>query len=125
MSTLQWQWRLSSVAVAGNAVLLLVVAAWQLSRSTSLPGWVWAVFSTLPLWLALAGLLRQRPGARAWTTLCAIPYVALGVTELIANPGARVWALGCVAIAFAWFVTLVLLLRLQMTAANSGHQTGR
>lgn len=99
--------RLSTIAIAITLTLLTVSAAWQLSRAH----WVLAALCVLPAGLALRGLMRYRPGTRAWTTLCAIPYVLLGLVELIANPAARGWAAACVLLAFAQFATLALLLR--------------
>jgi len=101
--------RVSTLAIATTLALIAVTARWQLASA----GWILAGLFTVPLWLGLMGLLRYRPGTRAWTTLCAVPYLPFGTMELIANPDARGWAAACVLLAFALFALLALLLRMR------------
>ncbi len=105
--------RVSTLAIASTLTLIALVCIWQLSSALTPARWFGTALLTVPLWLALSGLLRHRPGTRAWTTLCAIPSLTLGVMELIANPGQRSWAAACMLLSFALFVLLALLLRVQ------------
>ena len=45
-----------------------------------------AGLSLAPLVIPLGGLVRGRRHTFAWCSLLAIPYMALGVTELISDP---------------------------------------
>lgn len=105
--------RISNLALLITVVLLVLLLTWQLSSASSAWRWATTALLALPGALVLASLLRHRPRARAWTILGAIPYVTLGVVELIANPGQRFWALACAVIAFSQFVVLAWLLRAQ------------
>jgi uncharacterized membrane protein len=105
--------RASRLAIATTALLIALLIGWQLPSATSPPRVLVAALLLLPAALVLFGLLRHRPRTRAWTILGAIPYLSLGVMELIANPGERAWAVGCTALAFAQFVMLAWLLRVQ------------
>jgi uncharacterized membrane protein len=101
--------RANTLALTITLALIAVIALWQVPRA----GWLVATLSTVPLWLTSAALLRHRPQARAWTTLCPIPYVCFGVMELIANPAARGWAAASVLLAFSLFTVLAGLLRMR------------
>jgi uncharacterized membrane protein len=108
--------RASLVAIAATALLLALLLTWQLSGTDFNARWVLTALLALPAAVVLASLLRHRPRARAWTILGAIPYVTLGLTELIANPQQRVWAAACAVLAFIQFVVLAWLLRMQRDA---------
>jgi uncharacterized membrane protein len=113
--TLPLHARSSNSAIAATLLLLGLIVAWQLASLQSVGRWLWTALLVIPATLVLASLLRYRPRAPRWTILGAIPYVVLGVTELIANPGARGWGMACAALAFIQFVTLASLLRTQQS----------
>ena len=99
-------------AASTLALLIALVLAWQLSRQFTVARAALAVMLVTPLLLPLRGLIRGNRRTYAWATLCVIPYFILGVTEAIANPPQRAWAAGCLSVALALFVLLILYLRL-------------
>jgi uncharacterized membrane protein len=103
----------SNLAIATTALLLALLLTWQLSSADSASRWATTALLALPGTLVLGSLLRHRPRARAWTILGAIPYVILGLMELIANPAGRGWATACAALAFVQFAVLASLLQAQ------------
>ena len=84
---------------------------WQLSIERSAARLAWAAVLTLPLWLPLPWLIRRARRAYAALTLCTIPYLVLGLTELMANPAARGWAQATLLLAFAAFAAAIAYLR--------------
>jgi len=105
-----------------NLVLLgttaLVIAIWWrlFSAGISVGKIGWAIACTSPLWIALPWLARQSRKAYATLTLCAIPYLILGITEAIANPPWRVWAAFVLCVSFFLFVSLIAYLRVTRPA---------
>ena len=73
--------------------------------------WTLCIIAVLPLLAPLNGLLHGRRRTYAWSTLFAIPYMALALTELLANPEARWAASLSLLLVFAWFCTMILFLR--------------
>ena len=105
--------RFSTLSIAITLLLLALLLAWQLVHQPSVGRWVLAALLCVPAAAVLTSLLRHRPHTPTWTILCAIPYVILGLMELIANPLERGWALGCASLAFVQFVVLAAALRAQ------------
>jgi uncharacterized membrane protein len=103
--------RIHGVALVLVAALIVLVGAALLAGRPSLPRLGLALVATAPL---AYGLWRLRSGERrvyAWMTLVAIPYLALALTEAVANPQVRTWAGACLFTAFALFVALIACLR--------------
>jgi uncharacterized membrane protein len=95
----------------------LTVALW-VAVAASLLAWIFVgypwpicVVAVLPLLAPLNGLVRGRRYTYAWATLFAIPYLAFAVTELLANPRARWVAAISLLLAFAWFCSMIIFLR--------------
>jgi uncharacterized membrane protein len=105
--------RFSTLSIAMTLLLLALLPAWQLTGRASAGRGALAALLCVPAAAVLTTLLRHRPRTHTWTILCAIPYVILGVMELIANPLERGWALSCAMLAFAQFIVLAGLLRVQ------------
>lgn len=97
--------------LAGVAVLIALVTGWCLESGASGGRIALAILLTSPLWLALRGLGRGSRRTCAWMTLAVIPYIVLGIMEVVANPHARWWAAACLLVCFLLFVTLVAYLR--------------
>jgi uncharacterized membrane protein len=103
--------RLHAAALVLTIGLLVLVAASLLAGGWSTPRLVLALIAAGPL---VYGWIRLRRGERrayAWMTLVAIPYMALALTEAVANPAARIWAGACLFTAFALFIALIACLR--------------
>jgi uncharacterized membrane protein len=97
-----------SILILMTAIASLLIA-WQW-RASRLQG-TFLIVSLAPLVVPLPGLLRGRRFTYAWCSLLTIPYMALGVTEIIANPAHR-WAPAMLLLlAFAWLIALVAYLR--------------
>ena len=97
-------------AIFGLMTLIaIVLVVWQWSSASSR---VWLLLlSLLPLAIPLAGLIRRQRRTFAWCSLLTIPYMALGVTELIADPARRALPATLLLLSFAWLVALVAYLR--------------
>jgi hypothetical protein len=103
--------RAHAAALGLTIVLISLVAASLLAEGFSLARAFLALLATAPL---AYGWLRLRRGERrvyASMTLVAIPYMALAMTEVVANPAARAWAGGCLFASFALFIALIACLR--------------
>jgi uncharacterized membrane protein len=89
-----------------------------LAVALSLLGWIFVGYSwplcaaaVILLLTPLRGLIQGNRYTYAWTTLVAIPYLMIALTELLVNPLAR-WATGAsLLLIFAWFCSLVAFLR--------------
>jgi uncharacterized membrane protein len=103
--------RAHAAALGLTIVLIVLVAASLLADGLSLARTLLALLATAPLGY---GWLRLRRGERrvyAWMTLVAVPYMALAMTEAVANPAARAWAGGCLFASLALFIVLIACLR--------------
>ena len=91
------------------ALVAILLVVWQLHGARQ---HVWLLaLSLAPLVIPLPGLMRGRRHTFAWCSLLTIPYMALAVTELIADPTARAIAATLLLLAFGWLVALVAYLR--------------
>lgn len=102
--------RLRSVVVLLLAALALSVLAWQFARLRA--GSLWPLLLIAPLLAPLRGLLRERRYTYAWSTLLAIGYIVIGLTEVLADPGARLFPALVLFLSCALFIALVAFLRL-------------
>ena len=106
--------RIAGLALKLNLGLAIVVAGglvrWLL-RDPSAPRILGAILMLLPALLPLRGVHRRDRRTYAWGTLCLIPYIVVGVTEVIANPAGRQWATGCLLLAFGAFIAFIAYLR--------------
>lgn len=106
MSAAAWA---RATALALLALLAATLLLWQrvkLGTGSLLP-----LLWLLPLLLPLPGLIRSRRYTFAWTTFIAIGYVALALTEIVADPGRRLVPTAMLLAAFALFLALVIFLR--------------
>jgi uncharacterized membrane protein len=105
--------RLAAIACAGVLAACVALAA---LRSAPWPASLaWTAAALVPVLLPLPGLLRGGRRAYAAATLCVTPYLVYGLTEVIANPQARGAATSILVASLAWFVALVLYLRITRT----------
>jgi uncharacterized membrane protein len=116
--------RARGLALACAAVLAACVAAATL-RSAGWPAnLLWTLLMLVPLAAPLPGLWQGRRRTYAWATLCVAPYLIYGVTEVVANPAVRGAAGAILFASLAWFVTLVLYLRLSRNPAGAPQHAG-
>ena len=99
-----------------HSLLLAWVIAWQLVGRPTLLGLLLALLAAAPLLLPWRGLLKGHRVTHRWATLCVMPYLVMGVVEGIANPAQRGWAGACILLALAFFVALILFLRVTRPA---------
>jgi uncharacterized membrane protein len=90
------------------------VLAWQHARL--LHADFWPLLFLVPLVAPLPGLARGRRYTYAWSTLVMIGYVALGITETLADPSARTAPAFILFTAFVLFVVLIGYLRVTRSA---------
>lgn len=106
--------RIAGLALKLNLGLCIVVAGglmrWVAPEPTG-PRIVAAFLMLIPVLLPLRGIRRGDRRTYAWGTLCLIPYIVVGITEVIANPGGREWAVGCLLLAFSAFIAFIAYLR--------------
>lgn len=103
------QRRLRRLVLGLIALIALTLLAWHWNTATRHP-WLLAL-SLAPLLIPLAGLVRGHRQTYVWCSLLTIPYMALGVTELIADPRRRAAPATLLLLAFAWLVALIAYLR--------------
>lgn len=106
------------VVLALLAALAAALVAWQRAplAAGSLAPLLWLV----PLLFPLPGLIRGKRYTYAWSTLVVIGYVALALTEIIAQPPARSLPAAILFVSFALFVALVAYLRVTRRGRESG-----
>ena len=91
--------------------LWLAMAASLLAWTAVGYPWPLCVIAVLPLLAPLNGLLRGRRYTYGWATLFAVPYLTFALTELLVNRQARWAAAMSLLLVFAWFCTMILVLR--------------
>jgi uncharacterized membrane protein len=89
------------------ALIAIMLIAWH----GKTPRFWLLVFSLVPLLIPLPGFIHRQRRTFAWASLLTIPYMALGMTEIIANPAHRAIPAALLLLAFAWLVALVAYLR--------------
>ncbi len=103
---------LRALAVAGMGLLILAtVFAALYTTDTSAGSWAMLLALGLPLLLPLPGMVRGRRRTYAWATLCLLPGLVYGLTEMVANPAARWPAAVVLFLCVVEFVALVACLR--------------
>ncbi len=110
--------RLRALALLAIAALLALVCFWQLWPNPSADGALRAALLGFPLLLPLRGLIKANRYTYRWATLCVLPYIVVGLTEVIANPTARVWSAAMLALALLLFVALIGFLRVSKAPAS-------
>ena len=112
-------------ALATAALLAACVASTSLRSAPWPANLAWTVALLLPVLAPLPGLTRGVRRTYAWATLCVAPYVVYGITEVVANPVVRGTAGTILFASLAWFVALVLYLRLSRDGTASAQDTTR
>jgi uncharacterized membrane protein len=107
--SLSRRWRLLALILMGTLVALIF--AWQLLPSASARGVFNSVLLCIPVLLPLYGVARSHRYTYRWATLCVMPYIVVGLTEVIANPTARAWSAAMLVVSLALFVSLIGFLR--------------
>jgi uncharacterized membrane protein len=103
------RWR--GVALASMVALFALVATWRLSSGISVKTLLLVMLFTLPLLAPAYGIWRANRYTFRWATLCVLPYLLIGMTEVVANASARAWSGAMLAVALTWFVALIAYLR--------------
>lgn len=116
--------RIAGLALKLNIGLAIVVAGgllrWLLPDPSG-PRIVGALLMLIPALLPLHGIQRRDRRTYAWGTLCLIPYIVVGITEVIANPAGRQWATGCLLLAFGAFIAFIAYLRVSRPLPESSE----
>ena len=97
-------------------LLFALVCARQLQQGFNVTQMCWALLFSLPLLIALPGLIAGQRYTYSWATLCVLPYFVVGVTESVANSLLRSWALLMLGAALLWFFSLLAFLRVTRAA---------
>jgi uncharacterized membrane protein len=93
------------------AALIGTLVAWHAAHFSPRTAALILAIALLPWVWPLRGLVHGNRRTYAASTLLVLPYLAYGVTEVLANPGARAYAGTTVFLSFALFVALVAFLR--------------
>jgi uncharacterized membrane protein len=118
--------RVAGLALKLHVGLLVVIAGGLARWLIAAPSWqrgVAALLLLVPALLPLRGVWRRDRRTFAWGTLCLIPYMVVGITELIANPAGRDWAIGCLLLSFGAFVAFIAYLRVSRSAEATTTQS--
>jgi uncharacterized membrane protein len=102
------------LTLGGYFGLFFLILAWTavIDPPERLPRALVLMVLLLPLLAPLRGLLHGRSRTHAWTSLLALPYVAIGIT-LAAAPAERVYGLTMLALALVLFSGCLLFVRAQ------------
>jgi uncharacterized membrane protein len=98
-----------SVTLVSLAALLVSLAIWWFPSVPS--GAALLAALAAPLLLPLPGLFRGNPYTHAWTSLLALFYVLLSMTEVLSNPRERVPAGAALFASLLLFAGCVLYVR--------------
>lgn len=101
--------RARAAALALLALLAATLLGWQ--RASLAAGSFLPLLWVAPLLLPLPGLIRGRRYTYAWATLLVIGYIALALTEIVADAGRRLLPAAILMFASALFLALVMFLR--------------
>ena len=105
--------------IAVGVLILIALVAWWCIAGHATPGTiVLACVATSPLWLGLPRIIAGHRRTYAWMTLALAPYLALGITEAIANPARRTLAGTCLFATLLLFALFVMYLRATRSAAR-------
>ena len=109
--------REATVALA--ALLCAVFVAWHVLRYSAATALLACTLGVTP-WLLLGpGLWRGERQRHAAALLLVSPYLAYGLTEVLANPGARLYAGTTVLLAFGIAITALAFQRLTQPPAEA------
>ena len=97
------------------ALLSTVLIAWPISALESWGIWLGLALAT-PLLIPAWGLARNKPRALQTGVLLQALYMAIGLTEVIANQAARPWAAAVLLLSLLCFAGSVAVLRLPREA---------
>jgi uncharacterized membrane protein len=103
--------RARRAVLAAQATLAAVVVVAAVMAGAWRVGLALGVVGLIPVVVPLRGVLSGSRRVHAWATLCVAPYVVVGLTETIANPRFRASGICILSASLAWFLTLVLYLR--------------
>ena len=99
--------RIAALGVMALIAILLIAWHWLAANPR-----LWLlVLSLVPLLTPLSGLIHRERRTFAWASLLTIAYMALAVTEVIADPAHRAIPATLLLLAFAWLILLVAYLR--------------
>jgi uncharacterized membrane protein len=103
--------KLRIATVTLTIALIALIFAWHLSPSPSIGNATLAMVLSIPLLAPLYGLTKGRRYTYKWTTLCVLPYLIIGCTEVIANPQRRTWSATMLLLGLLLFAALLGFLR--------------
>lgn len=110
------------VAVAAWLALIALALVWETWLAPLRPGGSWLALKALPAALALRGLLRADPYTMQWALMLSLLYVLEGAVRLFEAPPVRTLAGIELALAVAFFVALLVVLRPLKQAARAARR---
>ena len=75
------------LASASLLALIMLSLAWELWLAPLHPGGSWLVLKVVPLWLAVAGILKGRRYTYQWASMLILFYFIEGVVRMFSNTG--------------------------------------
>ena len=79
------------LAVGSLLALIVLGLAWELWLAPLRPGGSWWALKVLPLFIPIAGLLRNRMYTYRWVSLLVWPYFTEGVVRAYSDPAPTSW----------------------------------
>jgi len=79
------------LAVGSLLALIVLGLAWELWLAPLRPGGSWWALKVLPLFIPIAGLLRNRMYTYRWVSLLVWPYFTEGVVRAYSDPAPASW----------------------------------
>jgi uncharacterized membrane protein len=103
--------KLRIAAVVLTMALITLIVTWHLLPTATVGNATLALVLCVPLIAPLPGLIKGRRYTYKWATLCVLPYLIIGCTEVIANPQRRAWSAAMLLLGLCLFATLLGFLR--------------
>jgi uncharacterized membrane protein len=110
--------RVRAIVLLLIATLAALLLLWR--RESLAAGSLLELLWLAPLLPALPGIVRGKRYTYAWSTLLVTGYVALALTEIVANAPQRGVATLMLLVAFALFIALVAYLRVTRSPGSAG-----
>jgi uncharacterized membrane protein len=103
------------LAVGSLLALIVLGLAWELWLAPLRPGGSWWALKVLPLFIPIAGLLRNRLYTYRWVSLLVWPYFTEGVVRAYSDPAPTSWlALLEIALSLVLFAACTLHVRTRL-----------
>jgi uncharacterized membrane protein len=112
---------LHACAVTSLIALIVLTALWETWLAPLRPGGSWMAMKTVPLFVALPGIMKGRTYTYRWAILLVLAYFAEGTVRAYSEGGsAAMLAMYEIALALIFFVSAIAYVRIVRPAGAAG-----